>query len=159
MPVSYFIVYSQLFCVFMLSHISRVWLIATLWTIACQAPLFTGFSRQKYWSGLSFLLAGDLPNPGIKPAHLTFPALTDSFFSTSATWEALGYLCCCLVAQSCPSVLQSHGLYIAHQVPLPMGFSRQEYWSRLSISSPGNQTHISCIGKWSLYHWVTREAL
>ena len=38
----------------MLSHFSRVWLCATLWTAAHQAPLSTGFSRQEYWSGLPF---------------------------------------------------------------------------------------------------------
>ena len=36
-----------------------------LFTIACQTPLSLGFSRQEYWSGLSFLSPGDLPNPGI----------------------------------------------------------------------------------------------
>ena len=36
----------------------------TLWTVAHQAPLSMGFSRQEYWSGLSFLSPGDLPNPG-----------------------------------------------------------------------------------------------
>ena len=36
----------------MLSHFSHVWLSATLWTVACQAPLFMGLSRQEYWSGL-----------------------------------------------------------------------------------------------------------
>ena len=45
---------------------------ATLWTVAHQAPLSMGFSRQEYWSGLPFPSPGDLPDPGIKPA---FPAL------------------------------------------------------------------------------------
>ena len=36
-------------------------------TVACQAPLSMGFSRQEYWSGLLFLPAGDLLDPGIKP--------------------------------------------------------------------------------------------
>ena len=48
---------------------------ATLWTEACQAPLFMGFSRQGYWSGLLFPTPGDLPDPGIEPAS---PALVDS---------------------------------------------------------------------------------
>ena len=39
---------------------------ATLWTVAHQAPLSMELSRQEYWSGLPFLLPGDLPNPGIK---------------------------------------------------------------------------------------------
>ena len=37
----------------MLSRFSRVRLCAPLWTVACQAPLAMGFSRQEYWSGLS----------------------------------------------------------------------------------------------------------
>ena len=36
------------------------------WTVASQAPLFMGFSRQEYWSRLPFPSPGDLPNPGIK---------------------------------------------------------------------------------------------
>ena len=54
----------------MLSHFSCVWLFATLWTIACQAPLSMGFSRQEYWSALPCPPPGDLPNPGLKPASL-----------------------------------------------------------------------------------------
>ena len=45
----------------------------TLWTVACQAPLTMGFSRQEYWSGLPCPLPGDLPDPGIKPASLMSP--------------------------------------------------------------------------------------
>ena len=36
------------------------------WTVACQAPPSMGFSRQEYWSGLSFPSPGDLPDPGIE---------------------------------------------------------------------------------------------
>ena len=46
--------------------------LVTLWTVACQASLSMGFSRQEYWSGLPFSSPGDLPNPGIKPGS---PAL------------------------------------------------------------------------------------
>ena len=52
--------------------LSRVRLFATPWTVARQAPLSMGFSRQEYWSGLPFPSPGDLPNPGIKPGS---PAL------------------------------------------------------------------------------------
>ena len=45
--------------------LSRVWLFATPWTVAHQAPLSMEFSRQEYWSGL-FPSPGDLPNPGIE---------------------------------------------------------------------------------------------
>ena len=41
---------------------------ATLWTVACQAPLSMGFSRQEYWSVLAFPSPADLPGSGIKPA-------------------------------------------------------------------------------------------
>ena len=40
----------------------------TLWTLALQAPLSMGFSRQEYWSGLPCFPPGHLPDPGIKPA-------------------------------------------------------------------------------------------
>ena len=43
----------------------------TPWTITYQAPWSTGFSRQEYWSVLSFPSPGDLPNPGIKPGSPT----------------------------------------------------------------------------------------
>ena len=67
----------------MLSHFSRVRLFATLWTVAYQAPLSIGFSRQEYWSGLPCPAPGDLPDPGIKPVSLTSPALLGRFFTTS----------------------------------------------------------------------------
>ena len=50
-------------------------LLATPWTVARQAPLFMGFSRQEYWSGLSFPYPGNLPNPGIQPMSPVSPAL------------------------------------------------------------------------------------
>ena len=55
----------------MLSHFSRVQLLATPWTIASQASLSMGFSRQEYWSGLPCPPPGDLSNPGIKPRSPT----------------------------------------------------------------------------------------
>ena len=59
----------------------------TLWTVAHQASLSMGFSRQEYWSGLPCPPSGDLPNPGIEPAYLAFPALAGRFFITNTTWE------------------------------------------------------------------------
>ena len=47
------------------------------------------FSRQEYWTGLPFPSPGDLPDPGIKLASLTFSALVGGFFTTTAAWEAL----------------------------------------------------------------------
>ena len=54
-------------CAGMLSHFSHVQLSATLLTVARQTPLNLGFSGQEHWSGLPWLLAGDLPNPSTKP--------------------------------------------------------------------------------------------
>ena len=52
---------------------------ATSWTIARQAPLSMGFSRQEYWSGLPFPSSGNLPRPGIE---LRSPELAGRFFTT-----------------------------------------------------------------------------
>ena len=56
--------------------ISRVQFFVTPWTVAHQAPLSVGFSRQEYWSGLPFPSPGDLPDPGIE---LGSPALQADF--------------------------------------------------------------------------------
>ena len=52
----------------------RVWLFGTTWTVAQEAPLSLGFSRQECWSGLSFAPPGDLPNWETEPR---FPALQE----------------------------------------------------------------------------------
>ena len=48
----------------------------TPWTVAHQAPLFMGFSRQEYWSGLPFPSPGDLPDPGIEPVSPALQAIS-----------------------------------------------------------------------------------
>ena len=72
----------------MLSRFSHVQLFATLWTVACQAPLSMGLSRQEYWSGLPCPPPRDLSDLGIEPMSLMSLALAGRFFTTSATWEA-----------------------------------------------------------------------
>ena len=74
----------------LLSHFSRVRLFMSLWTVTLQAPLLMGFSRQEYWSGLPCPPPGHLPDPGIKPTTLTPPTLAGRFFTTRASWDALG---------------------------------------------------------------------
>ena len=69
--------------------ISSIQLFVTPWTVAYQAPLSIGFSRQEYWRRLPFPSPGDLPDPGIKAVSLMSPSLADGFFNTRATWEAL----------------------------------------------------------------------
>ena len=55
---------------------------------ALQAPLFMGFSRQEYWSGLPFPPPRELPNPGIKPESPVSPAVAGGFFATESPGEA-----------------------------------------------------------------------
>ena len=73
----------------LLSHFSCVWLFVTLWSIALQAPLSMGFSRQEYWSGLPCPPPGDLSDPWMEPASLMSPASAGGFFTTSATGESV----------------------------------------------------------------------
>ena len=67
-------------CACVLSHVS-----VTPGTVAHQAPLSMGFSRQEYWSGLPCPPPGDPPHPGMDRVS---PALAAGFFTASATWEA-----------------------------------------------------------------------
>ena len=53
------------------SHFSCVQLFATVGTVAPQAALSMGFSRQEYWNGFPCPSPGDLPDPGIEPVVLT----------------------------------------------------------------------------------------
>ena len=119
----------------MLSCFSPVLLFETPWTVAHQAPLSMGFSRQEYCSGLPFPPPGDLLDPGIKPVSHRSPALAGGFFTTSATWETLAirfFLLFILPVMS--NSLWLHGL----QHPRPIRPS----------PSPGD-----CPGSCSLHQW------
>ena len=69
---------------------SLVGLFATPWTIACQASLSMGFSRQEYWNGLPFPSPRDFPDPRIKPASSVSPALAGEFFTTEPPGKCFG---------------------------------------------------------------------
>ena len=71
--------------------LSRVQLLATLWTVAHQAPLSMGFPRLEHWIGLPFPSSGVLPNPGIEPMSPGSPALADAFFTTESITESPCY--------------------------------------------------------------------
>ena len=98
-------------------------------------PLSMGFSRQEYWSGLPYPYPRNLPDPGIEPASLVYTALqVDSLslnYGRSPNSTHGG-----LVAKSCPTLATPWT--VAHQAPLSMGFSRQEYWSGLPFPSSGD---------------------
>ena len=68
-------------CVQFLSHFQ---IFVTPWTVARQAPLSMGFSRQEHWSGLLCPPPRDLPDPGVKPMSVTSPASAGRFFTTGS---------------------------------------------------------------------------
>ena len=70
--------------------LSRVQLFENPWTAAYQAPLYMGFSRQEYWSGVPFPSPGNLPYPGIKPKSPASPALASGLFTSSAKFQSFG---------------------------------------------------------------------
>ena len=99
-------------CLCVLSLSSRVQLFVTPWTVAHQAPLSMGFSRQEYWSGLPSPPPKDLPDPEVELVSLMSPALAGRFFTTNATWEALELGCLQFLSRLCfihfPSSPQTH---------------------------------------------------
>ena len=84
-------------CVCVQSHFSSVQLFATLWTVACQAPLLTGYSKVRKWGRLPWHFPGDLPNPGTEPKSLTSPALASRFFTTEPRGKPQRNMCMCMV--------------------------------------------------------------
>ena len=82
-----------------MKSLSCVQLFATLWTVAHQAPLSMGFSRQEYWSGLPFPSPRDLPKPGIEPGS---PALQADSLSSEPPGKTLS-----------PTNFSIHGLVYA----------------------------------------------
>ena len=86
----------------MLSWFSHVWLCAIPQTVASQAPLSMEFSRQKQWSGMSFLPPEDLPDPGVEPRSSA--RQTDSLPSELPRKPPLTPYVCVLVAQLCPTL-------------------------------------------------------
>ena len=88
------VIYIHIHLAFVISHFSCVRLFrhfVTLCTVALQASLSMGFSRQEYWSGLPCPPPGDLSDPGVETASLLSHALASRFFTSSTTWEA--YVC------------------------------------------------------------------
>ena len=77
--------------VYVLSRFSHVLLFVTLWTVARQAPLSMGFSRQESWSGLTCPPPGDLPDPGVKLTSLMSSVLEGSSLPLMPLGKPLGY--------------------------------------------------------------------
>ena len=80
-----------------LSHFSHVRIFATILTVAYQAPLSMGFSRQEYWSGLPSPPPGHLPDPGIEPISPASPALqADSLSLNQEAFRTINYYKRCI---------------------------------------------------------------
>ena len=102
------------------SH-SVVPIFATPWTVAHQAPLSIGFSRQEYWSGLPFPSPGDLPNPGIEPRSLTLQADSSPFEPPGKPQYIV-----VIIIKTCPLVCSATG---SHIIPKLTTLSpRKNHW-------------------------------
>ena len=140
-------------------------LFETPWTIAHQAPLSMGFSREEYWSELPRPPPRDLPDLGTELASHTSPAL-----AAAKSLQSCPTLCDPIdrspPGSSVPGILQASTLEwvaisfssawkwevkvkllsrvrllvapwtVAYQAPPSMGYSRQEYWSGVPLPSP-----------------------
>ena len=144
----------------------------TPWTIAHQAPLCMGFSRQEYWSGLPCPPPGDLPYPGIKPVSLRSPALAGGFFTISATWETQYYYYypffsekgACLLP---PTILMGIKEWLGERECDTFTLGSELFWVevanhaayRILIPQPGIEPTAMAVKALSLNHWTSREVL
>ena len=112
-----------------MKSLSHVRLFVTPWNVTCSAPSM-GFSRQEYWSRLPFPSPRDLPDPGIEPGSPALEAGAGPLVSyeSSRTETVMK-----LVTQLCLGTPWT----VACQAPLPMGFSRPEYWRKFPSPFPG----------------------
>ena len=101
-------------------------------TVAHQALLSMEFSRKEYWNALSFPPPGDLPNPGMEPI---FPALQASLLSEPLGKPVYTYMVCYSLSHV---LLFATPWSVAHQAPLSVEVSRQEYWSGFPFPPPGD---------------------
>ena len=146
-------------CCMLSCHFSCVWHFMTRWTVALQAPLSMGFSRQEYRSGLPHPSPGDLPDSGMEPVSLTFPDLADGFFTTWATWEMKVKV---LVAQSYLILCEPMDCSLARSSVHGFLQSRILEWVAISFSrgssQPRDWTQVSCIAGRFLTVWAMWEA-
>ena len=117
-----------------------------------QAPLFMGFSRQEYWSGLPFPSAGDLPGPGIKTPS---PASAGRFFSAAAAKPLQSCLTLCNPIGSSPPGSPVPGILQARTLEwVAISFSNAWKWKvkvkmklcptlrdPMDCSPPGSSVH------------------
>ena len=120
--------------------LSRVQLFGTPWTVAHQAPLSMGFSKQRYWSGLPFPSPGNLPNPRNEPGS---PALPVDSLLSEPPGKPNWYRCFQNVSHLNHVVFDLKGESLSLSVDLSLSFS---------------QTHLhhTCISSFSLKIFKTQ---
>ena len=121
--------------------VRQVWLFATPWTAAHQAPVSVGFPRQEYWSGLPFPLLGDLPKPGSEPISLQVSCITSEFFTTEPSGKPYSFLNC-LVYSITSSSLHSFGDYI------PYLWRLQNLWPSCYVFPCHSLVHMIQVSFW-----------
>ena len=95
--------------------------------------LSLGFSRQEYWTGLSFPPPSYLPNLGTEPVSPVSPALQADSLPTEPPLA-------CLLSRFSRVRLCATPWTAAHQAPPSLGLSRQEHWSELPFPSPMHES-------------------
>ena len=137
-----------------LSCFSHVRLFATLWPIAYQGPLSTGFSRQEYWNRLPCPPPGDLPHLGIEPKSLMSPALADGFFTTSFSWEPLIQFKPLLFWGFCHSLMTQilTGKIFIHSTNIFWAPTKCPALNILALETPKQTGSFSILHLWSLHY-------
>ena len=130
----------------------------TPWTGAHQDLLSMGFARQEYWSGLPFLLLGDLPDSGMEPLS---PELAGGFFSAEPPLKSL--ILWSEVAQSCLTLCDPMDCSLPGSSIHSIFQTRVLEWVAISFSrgssQPRDRTQVSCITGRCFTLWATRESL
>ena len=146
-----------------LSHFSNVRLFVTLWTVAHQAPLSMGFSRQEYWSGLPCCPPGDLPNPGTEPRSPTLQNSLPSEPPGKPKNTGVGSLS--LLQGNFPNQESNWGLLHCRQILYQLSYKGSPrilewvaYPFSKGSSQPMNWTGVSCIAGGFFTSWAIREA-
>ena len=120
------------------------------------------FSSNRCMCLVCWFLTAISSIPNMLLQGITMHYLAVGFTLVNESLSCLLFICCCLVAKSCLIFLQPHGLYLpvcsVHRISqarilewVAILFSKGSFW-------PRDQTHVFCIGRWTLYPWVTWEA-
>ena len=154
-------------CVCAPSSFSCILLFVTPWTVAWQAPLFMGFSRQEYWSAEPFPSPGDLPDPGIK---IQSPALQADFLPSESPGKPITIYKCMYVYLKCLYYFFHMSLGKLHtswlwgtRDPSPSEFLSRRTLSRSLLGprawkAPGHAAQRCVPGSLSLHRLPSRPA-